>query len=256
MSEMVDEHAHDTIHIPAPNFWPLVLGAGVLVLAFGLVLKEVRLIVAPIGLLVLAVGMGGWLFSNICDRLDPHAYIADTKMAMWMFLGSEVMFFTGLIATFLLLRARAPADVGHVLNIPVTAVNTFILLTSSLTVVLALDAAQKNRQGQLKLFLLATIVLGTVFVSVQGYEYTKLFAEGLLWNGANAIPYGTAFFTLTGFHGTHVAIGVIWCLVVLFRALRGGFDAKNFGGVEIFGLYWHFVDIVWILLFTLIYLMQ
>lgn len=256
MAEMSHDHAHDGIHMPGPSVWPLVLGAGLLVLAYGLIMKDVRLFVALAGLAIMAMGMGGWLISNIRERMHKAAFVADTKMGIWIFLGSEVLFFTGLIAAFLLLRSRSAPDVGRVLDVPVTAVNTFILLTSSLTVVLAHDSAVHGRQGRLRLFLALTAVLGTIFVSVQGFEYTKLFGEGLLWNGPSAIPYGTAFFTLTGFHGTHVIVGIIWCLAVLARALQGGFHQKAYGGVEIFGLYWHFVDIVWILLFTLIYLMQ
>lgn len=253
MAEMTHEHSHDEIHLPGPSWWPLILGGGLLVLAFGLAIKDLRLIVAPAGVLLLAIGMGGWLMSNIRERMHAPLFAGDAKMAMWMFLGSEVLFFTGLISVFLLIRARSPEDVGHVLNIPVTAINTFVLLTSSLTAVLAHDAAVHNKKGKLNLMLALTAIIGSAFVGVQAYEYAQLFEHGLTL-GSSA--YGTAFFTLTGFHGLHVVVGVIWCLAVLSRAMRGGFDEKHYGGVEIFGLYWHFVDVVWILLFTLIYLMQ
>ncbi|HLF01882.1 MAG TPA: cytochrome c oxidase subunit 3, partial [Anaerolineales bacterium] len=205
--------------------------------------------------LIVAVGLGGWLLRNVADRQHPGAFAGDSKMAMWMFLGNEVLFFTGLIASFLLLRSEAAPGVDHPLvnSIPLVGLNTFILLTSSLTVVLAHDAAVRGKQMQLRVCLLLTIILGTAFVSLQGVEYSTLYAEGLKWTGDG---YGTAFFTLTGTHGLHVIIGIIWCIVIFIRALMGGFNEKHYGGVEIFGLYWHFVDIVWILLFTLVYLMH
>ncbi len=253
MTEMTHESIHEEIHMPGPSFWPLVLAFGMLVFAAGMISKDLRLAIAPVGAAILAAGIAGWLTGNIRERIHGPTLAGDSKLAIWMFLGSEVLFFTGLIATFLLIRARAPADVAHVLNIPLTALNTFVLLTSSLTAVMAHDSAVKGNRSRLILFLALTAVLGAVFVSVQGFEYTRLYAEGLQWTN---IPYGTAFFTLTGFHGTHVIVGIIWCLAVLGGAVRGVFDKGHYGGVENFGLYWHFVDVVWILLFTLIYLMQ
>jgi heme/copper-type cytochrome/quinol oxidase subunit 3 len=205
---------------------------------------------------LLATAVGGWVVSNISERKHaPHAFQGDLKMAMWVFLGNEILFFTGLIASFLLLRVKSEPGVDHALvaSIPLVSINTFILLTSSLTVVLAHDAAVRNKQGMLKLMLLLTIIFGSVFVALQGVEYSNLYAEGLTWTSSG---YGTAFFTLTGTHGLHVVLGIIWAIVVFVRSLAGGFNDKAYGGVELFGLYWHFVDVVWILLFTLVYLMH
>lgn len=257
----------EEIHLPPPSYMPLLLGLGFFVFTFGLVLKgdhfsplhalsQVWYIVAGVGLLLLATAIGGWVLSNIAERTHaPHAFQGDSKMAMWVFLGNEVLFFTGLIASFLLLRSKSELGVDHALvdSIPLVSINTFILLTSSLTVVLAHDAAVNNKQGRLITMLVLTIILGTTFVSLQGVEYSKLYSEGLTWTSSG---YGTAFFTLTGTHGLHVIIGIIWCIIVLIGALTGNFKGGRYGGVEIFGLYWHFVDVVWILLFTLVYLMH
>jgi cytochrome c oxidase subunit 3/cytochrome o ubiquinol oxidase subunit 3 len=174
---------------------------------------------------------------------------------MWVFLSSEVLFFGSLIATFLVYRNRS-AYCGDnpcqkLLNLPLTGVNTFILIVSSLTMVLSLAAAINNRQRQLKLWLLATIVLGSTFLSIQGFEYVKLWNEGLT---PRVSLFGSAFYTLTGFHGTHVLVGVIILLAVLLKALFGGFGAKHYLPIELAGLYWHFVDLVWIIIFTLVYL--
>jgi len=271
MSEMTEHHGHDEIHVPGPSFWPMVFSAGLMIGAFGLVFNKTSTsvtalgsatltrggLVGLVGVVVLVFGLGGWLVSNIRDREHGPSITPEiaAKMGMWVFLGSEVLFFTGLISTFLLLRARSTVLAVEPLvgSIPLVGLNTFILLTSSLTVVLAHDSAVKGKKGLLNLFLFLTAVLGATFVSLQGLEYSRLYAEKLTWTGSGL---GTSFFTLTGFHGLHVIIGVIWCLAILPRALRGNFTEKEYGGIEIFGLYWHFVDIVWILLFTLIYLMH
>jgi heme/copper-type cytochrome/quinol oxidase subunit 3 len=279
MTEMVHEnaqaHGHeDHIHLPPPSWWPLILGLGFLMLAVGMALRSGHIpgleslslpmvagqslgaLVAYGGILVLVVALGGWATANVRERMHGPVFASDAKMAMWVFLGNEVLFFTGLIASFLLLRYRAAdANVDHALipSIPLVSLNTFILLTSSLTVVLAHDAAVKGKRTQLIVCLVLTVIFGSTFVGMQGLEYSTLYAEGLTWTSSG---FGTAFFTLTGTHGLHVIIGIIWCIVVLIRALQGGFTQEHYGGVEIFGLYWHFVDVVWILLFTLVYLMH
>ena len=173
------------------------------------------------------------------------------KLGMWIFLASEVMFFSALIAAFLMYRLRGPADANHVLNIPLTAFNTFVLLTSSMTVVLALAAAQRNDQAKLRLWLLVSLLFGGTFLSVQMIEYFKLFEEGLT---INSNMFGTIFFTLTGFHGTHVFIGLLWLVGIIVQAFRGRFSATYNMSLEIFVLYWHFVDIVWFILFGIVYL--
>ncbi len=252
------------------------------------------------------------------------------KLAVWLFLGSEIVFFSALIFTFIVIRLSAPlppaegawpipleiqgsaalnvdataldpefvetihlhtadasADPGdhhayivepeayaaearsgtelivpRVLNIPLTALNTFLLILSSVAVVLALDAVQKHNQKGLVRWLAVTGVIGATFLGIQAYEYTILIREGL-WFGS--IPewleaagrtdlFGTTFYAMTGFHGAHVLVGVIMLLIVLVKASRGAYTAEQHMGVELFGLYWHFVDLVWIILFTVVYL--
>ena len=174
------------------------------------------------------------------------------KLGMWFFLVTEVMLFSALIGALLNARMRSPADANDVLNIPITGVNTFILIISSFTVVMALQAAQDGKQGQLRFFLLATLALGATFLGVQVFEYRELLHEGFT---PSTNPFSGAFFTTTGLHGFHVFIGLLLILWLLPQAFRGRFGPANTMRVEVFGLYWHFVDIVWIMLFTIVYLL-
>lgn len=183
----------------------------------------------------------------------PSLGVDNRKLGMWTFLGSEVMFFSGLIVTYLVMRGRSASGPlpGEVLDVPLTAVNTFVLICSSMTMVTALAAIQRGNASAMRRWLIATALLGLVFLSGQAFEFNKLFNEGL---SLSANLFGATFFTLTGFHGAHVFIGVIWISFVLARAFRGGITQANHLSVELVGLYWHFVDIVWIIIFTLVYL--
>lgn len=174
----------------------------------------------------------------------------NTKFAMWLFLASEVIFFTVLIAAYVVMRFRYPEE-HHILNIPLTSLNTFLLLTSSFTVVRSLAAIQDGNVKKFQRSLALTGLIGIVFLAVQAFEYNNLSHEGLTLTSS---PFGMAFFTLTGFHGTHVLIGVIWLLRVFWNAFNGKYTQHNHFGVELFGLYWHFVDVVWIIIFTVVYL--
>jgi cytochrome c oxidase subunit 3/cytochrome o ubiquinol oxidase subunit 3 len=173
------------------------------------------------------------------------------KLGMWLFLASEVMFFGGLISAFLHYKLNNPSLESGLLDVLLVGGNTFVLLTSSYTVVMALAAARAGNPAGLVRNLLLTAVLGAAFLAGQGYEFASLIREGMT---PTSSVFGSSFFTLTGFHGLHVLVGLLWALRNLAKALRGGFDQGRSLGVEIFGLYWHFVDIVWIVLFTVIYL--
>lgn len=174
------------------------------------------------------------------------------KLAMWLFIASEVMFFGGLITTFVKYKFTLPAPESALLDVALVGGNTFLLLTSSFTVVLGLSAIQRGDRRGLVSFMLLTVLLGLGFLGGQGYEFAKLYSEGLTLTSS---VFGSAFFTTTSFHGLHVLGGVLWALFVIAQALRGRYDEDPMG-VEIFGLYWHFVDIVWIILFAVIYLVQ
>ncbi|MGD2058431.1 MAG: heme-copper oxidase subunit III [Anaerolineales bacterium] len=174
------------------------------------------------------------------------------KLGMWLFLSSEIMFFGGLISAFLHFKINTPSPAeAALLDVALIGVNTFILLSSSFTVVLGLAAIQKGNSGGLVRYLGLTVLLGSLFLAGQGYEFTTLYGEGMTLQSS---VYGSGFFTLTGFHGLHVLIGIVWALVVMVNGMRGKYAENKYDGVEIFGLYWHFVDIVWIVLFTIIYL--
>jgi heme/copper-type cytochrome/quinol oxidase subunit 3 len=176
----------------------------------------------------------------------------NSKFGMWIFIASEVMFFTALIVTFVGFKAKDLISTPHLLNVILVGANTFILLLSSLTVVMALEAIQEGKRAAFRNYLIATAVLGAVFVGGQAFEwYELLHAEVTPSSGL----FGALFFVITGFHGTHVLIGVLWVISLVVRgSALGQFSARDNLGIEIFGLYWHFVDIVWIILFTIIYL--
>ncbi len=175
------------------------------------------------------------------------------KLGMWTFLASECLFFGALISTYLLYRTRAPLGKSphELYDIPYTSVSSFVLLMSSLTMVLALSAIQRGDQTRLRIWLLATAMLGMVFVGGQVYEFTVFTEKGL--NLSNSVA-GSSFFVLTGFHGAHVTVGVLWLLSLVGFSLRGQIPAERSLDVEIAGLYWHFVDVVWIVIFTVVYL--
>lgn len=195
-------------------------------------------------------------------RPMPGMGVYNMKLGMWVFLLSEVMFFTSLIGAYIILRAAHPdafAEPGVVLNVPLTAFNTFVLICSSVTMVKAFAAIEHDDQAGLRRWLIATALLGMFFVGVQAYEYIKLAEHGFLpaaaaYRAEGAPLYGMTFYTMTGFHGAHVSIGVLCLWFTVLQAYRGRYSRANHGGVEIMGLYWHFVDLVWIILFTIVYL--
>jgi len=177
------------------------------------------------------------------------------KIAFWAFIGSECLLFGSLISTYLVYKGKSlvgpyPHDV---LNIPFTSFSTFDLLMSSLWMVLALAAVQRNDMKWAKVWLLGTALGGLIFLGGQVWEFSHFVREGLT---LHTNLFGATFFVLTGTHGLHVAVGVLWLLTLLVRALQGKLTSANAMTVEITGLYWHFVDVIWIVIFTLVYLIQ
>ena len=206
---------------------------------------------------------------------EPGVQAYNLKLGMWVFLASEVMFFTGLIGSYVVLRFGVGewARPGIVLNVPLTAFNTFLLICSSVSMVKAYAAIADGDQKGLRLWFLLTILGGAAFVGVQAYEYLHLAHTGFVPSGvregselaervaAGTLPaatmglYGSTFYTMTGFHGFHVTCGVISMLYLYVRkVLPGKYTQQDYRGVEVVGLYWHFVDLVWIILFTIVYL--
>jgi heme/copper-type cytochrome/quinol oxidase subunit 3 len=203
--------------------------------------------------------------------VDHHHHVSEAekarsidnqKFAMWLFLASETVIFTTIIAAYIIFRIDNPEIVKEVherlglSGILIVTFNSFILLTSSWAMVMGLRQIQKgNRQGLIRWFWFVT-VLGIAFLGLQYYEYMRLAEEGIALNynpDSEFGGFGMRFYAPTAFHGAHVIVGVLWALFVIRRAQQGAYD-DNPVGVEIFGLYWHFVDVVWVFLFTFIYL--
>jgi len=192
------------------------------------------------------------------EPAPDHAPMATIrKTAMWVFLGSECIFFGSLIATFLLYRTRTldGPTASELFNVPFTSASSFILLMSSLTMVLAHNAWSRKDPRVMRIWLSSTALLGMLFLAGQVFEFTEFVHEGLKLSTS---PFGSSFFVLTGFHGAHVAVGVIMLTAMVFMSLGGKLRTDQDEGmnVELVGLYWHFVDVVWIVIFTVVYLLQ
>lgn len=198
-------------------------------------------------------------------HLDTSTGLDSRKLAFWAFIGSECLIFGTLIASYLAYKGRSIVGpyphrpwtnpegevVPGILNIPLTSLSTFVLLMSSLGMVLALAAVQRANRKQAILWLLVTAGLGATFLGFQAYEFTHFVREGLT---LSTNLFGSTFFVLTGFHGAHVLVGVIWLLSLTVLAVRGQLGPERSLSVELTGLYWHFVDVVWIVIFALVYL--
>ena len=191
----------------------------------------------------LAPGEHGWTTTGLSNE----------KLAMWVFLGTECLLFGGLISTYLLYKTRAiegpiPSDLY---DIEFTSVSSFVLLMSSLTMVLAVTSISRGDHRSMRVWLSITAILGSIFIAGQIYEFTAFVNEGM---GFTTNVASSAFFTLTGFHGVHVTLGIVMLLTLLALSFAGRLPTERAEAVEIVGLYWHFVDVVWILIFTVVYL--
>ena len=177
------------------------------------------------------------------------------KIAFWTFIGSECMLFGSLLATYLSYEGKSVVGPTpqEILNIPLTSVSTFVLLMSSLAMVLALAAVTRGEARYAKVWLATTAGLGTAFLAFQAVEFTTFVHEGLK---ISTNLFGSTFYVLTGCHGLHVLVGVIWLSTLLIQSMRGKLGPDKAMNVELAGLYWHFVDVVWIVIFTVVYLIQ
>ena len=204
-----------------------------------------------------ALPAGGGPAHELHEHVDAGGHgaaaLTNPKLAMWLFLASDCLFFGAFISAYLLYRGRpqhGPTP-KELFNIPFTSATSFILLMSSLAMVLALAAIQRGDHRRFRLWTLATALFGATFIAGQVYEFTEFSRRGL---HVDSNLFGSTFFVLTGFHGAHVTVGIIWLLSLWGLSARGSLQQRDAEKVEIAGLYWHFVDVVWIVIFTVIYL--
>ena len=207
--------------------------------------------------------------AHAIDHHEPETStgIPNKKVLMWAFLGSDCMFFGTLISTHLIYRKISATvggnflDIREIFDIELTSFSTFILLASSLFMALAVSAIHKGNLTSTRWMLFGTIVFGAIFLGCQVYEFTHfVHAAGneLTLSSYRGEPqvFGSTFYVLTGTHGTHVAIGVFWLIGWLIYSFTGKMSTADAMDIECCGLYWHFVDIVWILIFPVVYLME
>ena len=188
---------------------------------------------------------------------DDHHHtslgIDNRKLGMWLLIASECLLFGTLIGTYMIYRAGSVEgpDPADVLDIPITTISTFVLLMSSFSIVLALHNIQHGNERAFRGWILVTAIGGLIFLGFQTYEFTEFVHAGL---GLTTNVFGSSFFMLTGTHGTHVAVGVIWLFSLFFSSLSGKLKEDGALKVDVMALYWHFVDVIWIVIFTVVYL--
>ena len=199
-------------------------------------------------------------------HLDTTTGLDSRKLAFWTFIGSECLLFGTLIATYMAYKGESLAGpyphetvladgtiAEGLLDIPLTSISTAVLLFSSLFMVLGLAAVQRNDRSKSIIWIGLTALFGAIFLGFQVYEFTHFWHEGLT---LSSNLFGSTFYTLTGFHGAHVFVGVIYLLTLMILAIKGRLGPEKALNVELAGLYWHFVDVVWVVIFPLVYLIQ
>ncbi|AKU20392.1 heme-copper oxidase subunit III family protein [Massilia sp. NR 4-1] len=211
-------------------------------------------------------GMQSLVADWSADRVAFH--VPWGKAMMWIFLLSDTFIFGSFLTGYMAVRISTtaawpnPSEVfaltigGHTLPLILIAIMTFVLITSSGTMAMAVNYAYRRDRKMAARLMLATALFGACFVGMQAFEWSKLIAEGVRpWgNPMGAAQFGSCFFMITGFHGLHVTAGVIYLSIVAMRVLRGRYEQVGYDIVEIAGLYWHFVDLVWVFIFALFYL--
>ncbi len=192
-------------------------------------------------------------------KQDIFGSASNGKVGMWIFLVTDAMTFSGFLIGYGILRARNPdwPNAAEVLGIPLSAFATFLLICSSVTMVLAQNAGEAKRPQTMLKYLLLTALGGAMFLGIQAYEYSHLAHDkGMFFSDFLTGPpqFASIFYMTTGFHGFHVFSGVVYLLIIAMRTAQGHYNNGNINEVEICGLFWHFVDLIWILVFTFIYL--
>ena len=187
------------------------------------------------------------------EHEDTTTGLSHRKLLVWAFLGSDCMFFGSLIATYMVYKGKSvvgpfPEDV---FSIPTTSVSTFVLLMSSMSMVLAYSALTRGSLKGFRIWILSTAIMGMTFLAFQVFEFRDFAQHGLT---LKTNLFGSTFFTLIGFHGAHVTLGVVWLLSLFFYSFQGGVTPERHLDVDLAALYWHFVDVVWIVIFTVVYL--
>ena len=250
----------EVFDVPPPSLFPLVMALGLGLAGIGMM---TRVPIAFLGLLIVmlaAVGMGYEhpAFGEEATPAHPGVIpgrLDNRKVGIWAFIGSESVFFASLIAAYMIYHGHNVngPSANDILEIGLTSGTTFVLLTSSLSMVLALAAVERGDERWTHIWLLGTAGLGTIFLGGQVYEFNHFYHEGM---ALQTNLFSETFYTLVGFHGAHVTIGVLWLLALAAASVRGWIPAKRSLAVELAALYWHFVDIVWVVIFTLVYLMK
>lgn len=186
--------------------------------------------------------------------LEQNEHKATKALGFWIYLMTDCILFASLFATYIVLRGNTYGGPGgrDLFDMPFVLTETLLLLTSSFTCGLAILAVRTGRKTGVLIGMLATFLLGTAFLTLELTEFTQLIGEG---NGWQASAFLSAFFTLVGTHGLHIGIGLLWIFVMLWQLLSRGLSAGVTRRLTLFGLYWHFLDIVWIFIFTIVYLM-
>ncbi len=262
-SQSTASYAHEGEHVSSR---PVTLGVGavVSVLGVGLLGYWFGLPLLFLGGAILAWAFFGWARDDLHEKFSidellgqrwPFNETVKLKLGMWIFLTTEVVVFGSILGSYLFIRSQIPhwPAPGSIHEISVGLTNTLVLLTSSLTVVLGVHAVREGNQRVLLLALSATFVLGATFMAVKGVEWYGLFHLNSPFNFTAGLPASVYYFT-TGLHGAHVIAGMLVIAYLIKRTMNGGFSKENHIAVENFGLYWHFVDILWIFIFPLFYL--
>jgi len=212
-------------------------------------------------------GMNGLIEDWVSDK-DAFKNVSWGKTMMWIFLLSDTFIFSCFLVGYMSVRMTTDVPwpntsevfaltiAGEHIPLILIAIMTFVLITSSGTMAMAVNCGYRRQRKQAAILMLVTAVFGVCFVGMQAFEWTKLIEEGVRpWGNPMGAPqFGAAFFMITGFHGFHVSIGVIYLTVVALKVLRGDYEERGYEIVEITGLYWHFVDLVWVFIFAFFYL--
>ena len=277
--------ANPAYYVPQPSHWPITGSVALLLMGMGAAFWMNSVAAGPwmvgVGFVILLYMLFGW-FGTVIGESEGHRYNAQVdrsfRWSMSWFIFSEVMFFAAFFGALFYVRNLSVPDLGSLDSkllwpdftagwptvgpyikeqftpmgaIGIPLLNTIILLTSGFTLTLAHHALKSNHRGALKLWLAVTVLLGFTFLGFQIYEYMHAYSELNLKLSTGV--YGSTFFMLTGFHGAHVTIGAIMLSVMLFRAVKGHFTPDHHFAFEAAAWYWHFVDVVWLLLFVLVY---